>query len=192
MAASTHGSGSGGHGGGLSPYELVLLVFVGAVAVFLARELLSSWQPADAGTQVADTGSRLRSLVLPVAVILAFAIGLLVIARRIRKRRDYLLRRYASAVRPVMPRTYKSSHLRVRRWFGVRPRKMTISLPPECEVDDSAWRDRVVMRLEKGVGESLTARWPGRTDPLLRAQPRVVIRPERKGLVARAVMAVLR
>lgn len=192
MAASTHRSGSGGHGGGLSPYELILLVFVGAVAVFLVRELLSTWEPADASAKVTDTGSRLRSVIIPVAIILAVAAGLFLIARRIRKRREYLRRRYSSAVRPVMPRTYKNDHLRVRRWVGVSPRKMTLALPPECDVEDSAWRDRVVTRLEKGVGEPLTAHWPRRTDPLLRAQPRVVIRRERKGVIARSVLAVLR
>lgn len=192
MAASTDGSGSGGHGGGLSPYELILLVFVGAVAVFLARELFAMWQPAGASSKVADTGARLRSLIVPVAIILAVSTGLLVIARRIRKRRRYLLRRYAAAVRPVMPRTYKSDHLRVRRWVGVSPRKLTLALPPECDPDDSSWRERVLERLEKGVGEPLTARWPRRNDLLLRALPRAVVRPERKGIVARIVLAVFR
>lgn len=192
MAASTHGSGSGGHGSGLSPYELILLVFIGAVVVYIAREFLSAWWPADAGEQVIDGGAdRLRSLVAPLVIILIVAASLLFIARRVRKRREYLRRRYVSAVRPVMPRTYKGDHLQVRRWFVVTPRKITLALPPECEVENEAWRDRVVTRLTRGVGEPLTARWPRQSDPLLRAQPRVVVRPQRKGIVHR-VLAVLR
>lgn len=191
MGASTNRSDSGDHGRGLSPSELVLLVFVGAVAVYAARELLSNWWPADAGEQVVDSGDQLRSLIAPVVIILAVAAGLIFAARRVRRRREYLRRRYVSAVRPVMPRTYKSGHLQVRRWFGVTPRKITLALPPECEVENDAWRERVVTRLTKGVGEPLNARWPRHSDPLLRAQPRVVVRPQRKGIVHR-VLAVLR
>lgn len=191
MAASTRGNGSGGHGGRLSPAELVLLVFVGAVVVYLARELFSVSWPASADGHAADIGDWLRALVVPVAIFLAVATGLLVVARRVRRRREYLRRRYASAVRPAMPRTYRSDDLQVRRWAGVSPRKITLALPPECEVEDATWRDRVVTRLAKGVGAPLTARWPRRSDPLLRAHPRLVVRPQRKGIVGRT-LAVLR
>lgn len=180
--------------GELDTYELILWIFLGGLIMYGAKEAYSRWAATngDPTERASSWLEQLTGWLVPAAIVAAVAAGMLWGWRRLRDRRRYLVAQYAAAVKPAMPSGFDpADDLRVTRWRGVRPRRITVDLSPACPDNDPAWRTQLVDLVRKRTGEQLAARWPGSGGlrSLVRERRRVVLAAAGTGLARRIAAA---